>query len=61
MEAKSNYWKFGAMIGTSMIVMFALMYLNTYAFEHVRWSEPRVYMTFIMGATMATVMLMVTS
>ncbi|CAN0541726.1 unnamed protein product, partial [Scytosiphon promiscuus] len=57
MEAKSNYWKFGAMIGTSMIVMFALMYLNTYAFEHVRWSETRVYMTFIMGAAMSCVML----
>lgn len=57
MEAKSNHWKFGAMIGTSMIVMFALMYLNTYAFEHVRWSETRVYMTFIMGAAMSCVML----
>ena len=57
MENRSNYWKFGAMIGTSMIVMFGLMYLNTYAFEHVRWSETRFYMTFIMGAAMAVVML----
>ncbi|HCJ18929.1 MAG TPA: DUF305 domain-containing protein, partial [Hyphomonas sp.] len=45
------------MIITSMIVMFGLMYLNTYAWEHVRWSETRFYMAFIMGAAMAVVML----
>ena len=51
------YWRFGAMICTSMAVMFVLMYLNTYAFEHLRWSETRFFMTFIMGAGMAVVML----
>lgn len=56
-DNKSNYWRFGAMIGTSMVVMFVLMYFNTYALEHVRWSETRFYMTFIMGAAMAIVML----
>jgi hypothetical protein len=30
-----SYARFGAMIATSTIVMFTLMYLNTYAFEHV--------------------------
>jgi DUF305 family protein family protein len=34
------------------------MYINSYSFEHVYWSETRFYMTFIMGATMATVMLL---
>ena len=57
MDDKSGYLRFGAMIGTSMIVMFILMYFNTYALEHVRWSETRFYMTFIMGAAMAIVML----
>jgi DUF305 family protein family protein len=57
MEMKSKYWRFAAMIATSMIAMFGLMYLNTYAFEHVRWSETRFYMTFIMGAAMAIIML----
>ncbi|MCK5746843.1 MAG: DUF305 domain-containing protein [Oricola sp.] len=52
-----NYMRFGAMIGTSMIVMFGLMYLNTYAWPHVHWSETRFYMTLIMGAGMAVVML----
>ncbi|NHK28257.1 DUF305 domain-containing protein [Parvularcula flava] len=56
-DGKSNYWRFAAMIGTSMVVMFALMYFNTYALEHVRWSETRFYMTFVMGAAMAIVML----
>lgn len=57
MNTSSTYLRFGAMILTSMVVMFALMYFNTYAFEHVRWSETRFYMTFIMGAAMAIVML----
>lgn len=52
-ENKSNYLKFVAMILTSMVVMFGLMYLNTYELSHVRWSETRFYMTFIMGAAMA--------
>ncbi|GGD15896.1 DUF305 domain-containing protein [Aquisalinus flavus] len=56
-NGKSNYWRFAAMIGTSMVVMFVLMYFNTYALEHVRWSETRFYMIFIMGAAMAIVML----
>ena len=29
MDMKNSYWRFGAMIITSMIVMFGLMYLNT--------------------------------
>lgn len=56
-EMNSNYGKFLAMIVTSMIVMFGLMYLNTYELAHVRWSETRLYMTLIMGAAMAVVML----
>jgi len=56
-ENKSNYLKFVAMILTSMVVMFGLMYLNSYELSHVRWSETRFYMTFIMGAAMAVIML----
>lgn len=56
-EKKGNYLKFIVMIITSMIVMFGLMYLNSYELSHVRWSETRFYMTFIMGAAMAVVML----
>jgi hypothetical protein len=30
-----SYIRFGAMIATSTVAMFALMYLNTYALDHV--------------------------
>lgn len=52
-----TYWRFGGMILTSTVVMFILMYLNTYALEHVFWSETRSYMAIMMGATMAVIML----
>jgi uncharacterized protein (DUF305 family) len=52
-----SYARFGAMIATSTVVMFALMYLNTYAWGHVSWSETRAYMALVMGASMAIVML----
>lgn len=51
------YVRFGAMIATSTIVMFGLMYLNTYAFDHVFFSQTRAWMALLMGATMAIVML----
>lgn len=45
------------MIATSTVVMFGLMYLNTYAIDHATFSETRVYMALLMGAVMAIVML----
>ncbi|OHV83971.1 DUF305 domain-containing protein [Ensifer sp. LCM 4579] len=52
-----SYVRFGLMILTSTVLMFGLMYLNTYAWEHVFFSETRIYMASLMGATMAVVML----
>jgi hypothetical protein len=52
-----NYARFVAMIATSTVVMFGLMYLNTYAFSHIKFSETRAYMALYMGAAMALVML----
>ena len=52
-----NYKKFAAMILTSTVVMFVFMYLNTYSTDHLFFSETRFYMTLIMGATMAVIML----
>jgi uncharacterized protein (DUF305 family) len=45
------------MIATSTLVMFGLMYLNTYQFDHVFFSETRAYMGLIMGSAMAAIML----
>ena len=52
-----KYTRFAAMISTSTIVMFVLMYLNTYSVDHIYWSETRAYMALVMSATMAVVML----
>ena len=52
-----SYWRFAAMIATSTVVMYGLMYLNTYAIEHIFWSETRAWMALLMGATMAVIML----
>lgn len=52
-----SYWRFAAMIATSTVVMYVLMYLNTYAWEQVFWSETRFWMALVMGATMAVIML----
>ncbi len=52
-----NYGRFMAMVGTSTAIMFGLMYLNTYSLDHVFFSETRFWMTFVMGAVMAVVML----
>ncbi|SMC79729.1 protein of unknown function [Fulvimarina manganoxydans] len=52
-----SYWRFAAMIATSTVVMLGLMYLNTYLFEHVFYSETRVYMAIMMGGVMAFIML----
>lgn len=50
------YGRFGLMIATSTVVMFALTYTNAFALDHVRWSEERFYMALLMGAAMALVM-----
>ena len=52
-----GYGRFWAMIATSTVVMFGLMYLNTYAWGHIRWSETRAWMALLMGAVMAVVMM----
>ncbi|HEV7264112.1 MAG TPA: DUF305 domain-containing protein [Falsiroseomonas sp.] len=52
-----SYWRFAAMIATSTVVMYGLMYLNTYAWEQVFWSETRAWMALVMGATMSVIML----
>ncbi|MBH0111546.1 DUF305 domain-containing protein [Novosphingobium sp. YJ-S2-02] len=52
-----SYGRFLAMIATSTLVMYGLMYLNTYALDHVWFSQTRAWMALLMGAVMALVML----
>jgi hypothetical protein len=52
-----SYPRFAAMILVSTVTMFVLMYLNTYAVEHVFWSQTRAWMAVVMGAAMSIIML----
>ena len=57
-EKQGNYLKFLAMIGTSMLVMYFLMDLNSYQIiDHFWFSETRLFMDMIMGAAMIVIML----
>jgi len=51
------YVKFTLMILTSTVVMYIMMYFNTYQWDHIYFSETRAYMALYMGAGMAVVML----
>jgi len=57
MHVRSMYLRFGAMIATAMVVMYATMFVGTYAWDHVTFSESRVYMALTMGGTMGLVMI----
>ena len=52
-----SYKRFAAMIATSTVVMLGLMYLNTYAIDHVTFSQTRAWMALMMGGVMAAIML----
>jgi hypothetical protein len=56
-ETTTDYRRLADMVGTSTVIMFWLMYLNTYEEDHIYFSENRVYMAIIMGAAMAMIML----
>jgi uncharacterized membrane protein YgdD (TMEM256/DUF423 family) len=52
-----SYARFGIMIATSTLVMFGLMYLNTYQLDHVFYSQTRTWMALLMGGAMAVIMM----
>ena len=53
-----NYVKFLAMITTSTVLMFFLMYLNSYQIlDHAWFSETRLFMSMLMAGSMTIVML----
>ena len=53
------YVKFTLMILTSTVVMYIMMYFNTYEWDHIYWGDyqTRAYMALYMGAGMAVIML----
>ena len=52
-----GYGRFFAMIATSTIVMYGLMYLNTSSIDHIEFSQTRMWMAIYMGSVMAVIML----
>lgn len=56
METKM-YLRFGAMILTAMVVMYAVMFVGTWEWSHIRFSESRVFMALTMGGAMGLVMI----
>lgn len=52
-----SYTRFALMIAASTVVMFGLMYLNTFALDHIFYSQTRTWMALVMGAAMAIVMM----
>jgi hypothetical protein len=51
------YVRFGAMILTSMVLMYWVMFLGSWELSHVRFSQSRVFMALTMGGVMGLVML----
>ncbi|WP_337062891.1 DUF305 domain-containing protein [Kineococcus sp. G2] len=56
-HTRTMYLRFAAMILTSMVVMYAVMFAGTWRWDHVTFSESRVFMALTMGGAMALVMI----
>ncbi|MEV0898152.1 DUF305 domain-containing protein [Actinoplanes sp. NPDC049802] len=54
---KKMYLRFAAMILTAMVVMYAVMFVSSWQWNHIRFSESRVFMALTMGGTMGLIML----
>jgi Domain of unknown function (DUF305) len=51
------YLRFAAMVLTGMVVMYWVMFVGSWEWSHVRFSQSRVFMAITMGGTMGLVML----
>ena len=56
-QMRNMYLRFGAMILTAMVVMYFVMFIGSYEWSHIRFSESRVFMALAMGGTMGLIML----
>lgn len=57
MEHKKPYARFFLMLGTSLVAMYAVMYMNVYEWDHVYFSLTRVYMALLMLVPMTLIMM----
>lgn len=56
-HTRNMYLRYAAMILTGMVVMYAVMFVGSYRWDHVRFSESRVFMALTMGGAMGLVMI----
>ena len=56
-QMKGMYLRFAAMILTSMVAMYLAMFVGSWEWSHVRWSESRLFMALTMGGVMGLIML----
>lgn len=56
-HGRGMYLRFAAMILTGMVVMYWTMFVGSYEWSHVRFSQSRVFMALTMGGAMGLVML----
>ncbi len=56
-QMKGMYLRFAAMILTAMVVMYGVMFVGSWEWSHVRFSQSRVFMAVTMGGTMGLIML----
>lgn len=54
---RGMYLRFAAMLLTGMVVMYWVMFVGSYEWSHVRFSQSRVFMALTMGGAMGLVML----
>lgn len=56
-HSRRMYLRFAAMILTAMVVMYGVMFVGSWEWSHVRFSESRVFMALTMGGAMGLVMM----
>ena len=54
---RNMYLRFAAMILTAMVVMYFVMFVGSWEWDHIRFSQSRVFMAITMGGTMGLIML----
>lgn len=54
----SNYIRLGLMVGTSVLLMYGITYLESFEIvDHAYFSETRLFVALLMGTTMVVVMM----
>jgi hypothetical protein len=56
-QERGMYLRFAAMVLTAMVVMYFVMFVGSWEWSHVRFSQSRVFMAVTMGGTMGLIML----